>query len=151
MYSTAIGAESNFRWTFDNVTVAQVGLCLYVQMICMLWVVLSVRIYIMTLPVGVAVWCKIIGLLVENEWGRMWLEVEGLRKITKLRVFRGLFELQTRDIWNAGQTSYTWSHVAWNNTLEIIISIVLQAFSTPFTSLCIGSVTTCLKHIQHSQ
>jgi len=151
MYSSAIGAESDFHSTFENVTVAQVGLCLYVQMICLLCVVVSGRIYITTLPVGVAVWCKIIGLLVENEWGRMWLEVEGLRKITKLRVLRGLFELQTRDLWNAGRTSYTWSHIAWNNTLEIIISIVLQAFCTPFTSLCIGLVDACLKHIQHSQ
>ena len=40
----------------------------------------------------------VIGLLVENEWGRMWLEVEGLRKITKLRVLRGLFEFQTRHL-----------------------------------------------------
>ena len=66
MYSTATGAESNFRWTFENVTVAQVGLCLYVQMICKLWVVLSVRIHIMTLPVGVAEWCKIPYFSIDN-------------------------------------------------------------------------------------
>jgi hypothetical protein len=55
MYSTAADAESNFCWTFENVTVAHVGLCPRVQMICKLWVVLCVRICIMTLPVGVAV------------------------------------------------------------------------------------------------
>jgi hypothetical protein len=33
---------------------------------------------------------------VKNEWGRMWIEVEGLKKITNLRVVSGLVEFQAR-------------------------------------------------------
>ena len=55
---------------------------------------LSVRSY----PVGVGVRYEIVGLLVKNEWARMWLEVKGLRKVTKLVVLRGLFEFQTRHL-----------------------------------------------------
>lgn len=84
--------------------------------VCLRWfascgLFLSVRSY----PVGVGVRYEIVGLLVKNEWARMWLEVKGLRKVTKLVVLRGLFEFQTRHLWSAGQKSHTWSLVAWNN------------------------------------
>jgi hypothetical protein len=72
---------------------------------------------LMTLPVGVGVWCEIIGWLVKNEWGRMCIKVERLRKITKVRILSDLVEFQTRDLWNAGQKSYTWSHIPWNSIL----------------------------------